>query len=131
MNTRWVCVCVCLVVGFSAAGRGPETRIKQATLSTRSTVSWRITQADRLRLLLTKLTLPTDMKRESVKNTYRKGASEADIFCCQSQSWSVFWLCDCGRRESPAVFLRHLTLFLCLSICLLFISDSFSPSLGY
>lgn len=30
------------------------------------------------------------MNRESVKNTERKRESEADIFCCQSRSWSVF-----------------------------------------
>lgn len=63
------------------------------SLSRRSSVSLlaKLTQPDKVRLLLTKLTLLADMNRECVKNTERKRESEADIFCCQSQSWSVFW----------------------------------------
>lgn len=61
----------------------------QSLLRRRSvSVPGKLTQPDRVRLLLAKLTALADMNRESVKNTERRGESEADIFCCQRM---VFW----------------------------------------
>lgn len=61
---------------------------KDLSSCTRSAISSSITHADRVTLSLTKLTQLMDMNRESVK---RKREREADILCCQIQSWSVFW----------------------------------------
>lgn len=63
---------------------------------------------------------------------WRKRECHKDIFCCQSQSWSVFWLGDDDQRETPAVFLCHLTLFLLpVHLSAFYIWFFFLPSLGY